>query len=267
MAIRLKSANSGYHKVVMGLTKNITPTSDNENQYIEKGVHVLNMDEIKSTLFSLKNVANEKTKNLKDNDKKLFNKIVQNVQRYYDLPEQYGKLYSSFVEVFGEFKDRLEPGTVASYIVGCANRSSSCVPVCAGSAPHPEATESCEARVIWAYNDNNNYTLISLQPSPSKNAIIYIDARENFMGFGDREKDQLREWDIENVVIATFDRSQNQYKELIPLSSVDNIKPRLAVIPSGINASSGSSTIFYILLLILLIIVFYIGWKMYNSRY
>ena len=229
------------------------------------------MGALRSTLLQLKKVANEKIKTLNDTERHNFHYIVQQVQKNYVVSETYDKLYQTFTDVFGDVKD-ISPGTVAAYIIGCAEKNApsgpnGCSAVCVGSAPAPNTdTSQCNARAVWAYRDENNYTLISLSPSLSKDAIIYIDNKETFRGLNHLEKKKLDEWQIETIAVASYDVATKSYREIVPRVPLARAPNRVDVEPSNFGSSKNPNAVFFVLLLVLLLIVIYIGWRIYNSQ-
>jgi len=268
MAFRLKSSNSQRPKGVSGITKAIAITPQSNNEYVAKsGEDNLDLNKIRLSLLQLKNVANEKIRSLNDNDRHAFHYIVQQVQKNYDISDSYEKLYQAFTEIFGDIKD-IKPGTVAAYIIGCAekNGAKGCSAICVGSAPAPHTDmNQCDYRVIWAYYDGG-YTLISLAPSLSKDALIYVDSREPFRGLSALEKKKLEEWHIETVAVASYDSTTKSYRELVPRTTIARIPDRVVVEPSNFATGGNPNAVFFVLLLVLLLIVIYVGWRLYNNR-
>ena len=245
-----------------------------EEKIVEKGLTDISMETLRTALLTLKDSWNVRLDALA-NDKEAFAQY-SNIRRYYGRgyadTERYTKFYAMAEEIFGEFKTRLIPGTVAAYIIGCSGKTGAvdglkngCYPTCISSLKTPEDSDPCDSKVVVAtFDATGNYLFnISTTNLPSTNAIIWVDGP--FNGFTAEEKKTLSENNIDSVVVMTSDKGvPNKVLQLTPLNNVAIRQPSVVPVPSTSPQKNNIAVI--IILIILILVIIYIAYQMYKNK-
>jgi len=243
-----------------------------ENKDIIKGGDEFKMDDVRNALIRLKEVSDEMIKHITEKDRKDLNFIIRTVYKHQHDQAMYKKIYAVFIEIFGEFKDKLIPGTVAAYIIGCNNSTGhkdehGCSPTCAGSSPDPDkGLGICSNRVILAIPDSlNSYTFTTLQISESFNCLIYIDKKTQFKGFDRKEIEILKNMHVKNAKIVSYDKFSKDLVDLTEMKPIEELQSRISEHIGTIQGKANDGVLYLILLIVFLIIIFMI-WKLYKSK-
>jgi len=243
-----------------------------EQKDINKGGDEFKMDDVRNALIRLKEVSGEMIKHLTEKDRKDLNFIIRTVYKNQHDQVMYKKIYAVFVEIFGEFKDKLVPGTVAAYIIGCNNSTNygnehGCAPTCAGSSPDPDkGLGICSNRVILAIPDSlNSYTFTTLQISESVNCLIYVDKNTRFKGFDRREIEVLKNMHVKNAKIVSHDKDSKELVDLTEMKPIEELQTRISENITTTQTKANDGVLYLILLIVLLIIIFMV-WRLYKSK-
>lgn len=236
-----------------------------------KSGHVLDLETIRSHLVALKPASQVRIKNLDDHQRRLYNYIVSQVQKYHDDPAAMEQIQHVFQEVYKDVGTP-EPGTLASYFVGCSSQPilgfapKNCGLHCAAALTGLAQGEApCDARVILALPNGTNLTFVSISSTLSEDAIVYL-TQGSTTGFNQAEIEELARMNVNRVMIVYYDTKTQSYKQIQDWTELAKLPQRVDVIPSELAANRNPNAVFFILLLVLFLIVIYIGWRIFESR-
>lgn len=255
----------------MGITRTPTITTPETAGFVVKSGQVLDLDAVRGHLLALKPAAQTRIRSLDETQRRLYNYIVSHVQKHHDDPAAMEQLQRLFQEVYGDITNP-EPGTLASYFVGCSNQPilgfapKNCGLHCAASLTNLAQGESpCDARVILALPNGTNMTFVSISSTLSEDAIVYL-TQPQVRGFNQAEIEELARLNVSRVMLVYYDTKTQSYKQVQDWTELNKLPQRVDVIPSEVAANRNPNAVFFILLLVLFLIVIYIGWRIYNSR-
>ena len=224
--------SSKGHSSGRGLTKRKEPE-----------VITVNIDDIRTRLDRLHNVAHKQIRSLTGSELDDYQALVRSMRLLWDTD-----VYRVFHdEVRNKFADvpssTVEPGTVAAFFVGCvvtpanggganggagyqtspggsagaANGGGSgsasctgCSPVCAGSMPAPQTPGSpsgfCPHTVAIAHAKENGYEIKILYESENKDEmLVHLDTRgKEFTGFNEDEKAILAKYNCNKIKVVKY---------------------------------------------------------------
>lgn len=273
MALRLRSANASSSLGRMEIVRSPVTTSPEDTGFVTKsGAETLDLIEIRDHLTVLKSAAGVRLRALNEKQRRSYNAIVSLIQRHHGNSSLMSQLQTLFQEFFEGTVP--EPGTVASYFVGCSTQPvSSFVPrncdlYCAASLTNLGRSEEapCGARVILAIWDGTKFTFVIISSALSEDAIIYF-TEPSFPGLIQAEIDELARMGVTQAMLVHYDSKTHSYKQLQGWTGLDKLPQRVDVIPCEVGINRNPNAVFFILLFVLFLIVIYIGWRIYTSRF
>lgn len=278
--------SSKGHSSGRGLTKRKEPE-----------VITVNIDDIRTRLDRLHNVAHKQIRSLSGAELEDYQALVRSMRLLWDTD-----VYRVFHdEVRNKFADipssTVEPGTIAAFFVGCVvtpatangggngggNRSShdtctGCSPVCAGSMPAPPAAGSpsgfCPHTVAIAHAKENGYEIKILYESENKDEmLVHLDTRgKEFTGFNEDEKAQLAKYNCAKIKVVKYHPDTKTSTEVaharlqeLPTRADTIQNPISSLMPSG-TSRTGSSGLFWVLLIILVLVAIFVGWRITTTK-
>lgn len=168
-------------------------------------------DNLKQALEQLHDKRFSSVDDLSPVEREKFVNVVESLKMIQSTPDVYTSVMREVNEMYRD--EKVVPGTIGSFLIGCFNDdkldiSPGCNPKCTASLPRdPTSEDNCEDLVL-IYNGKLN----SLNDKRSEHAYIYIES-EKFLGFDQRQIDQLTEAGVREVTLIESD-STGKYKEL-----------------------------------------------------
>lgn len=235
----------------------------------------INIDELEDLVKYLRKHSDTEIRNLSGELQIKFNRLVSQVT-ILNNTSSYQTLCQIIKKHFNNI-DKYKPGTLASYFNGCLVKTSfsndrpGCSPICAGSIPSDEHQSRCENTVILAVFEDDKYTFKQFADGTSekgrKTAYIFIDSSNlsSFHGFSELEKEHLKSWGIENVMLYSYRDNGTEYVELTGKTELSQCKSRVSTV-SRIRRNDTDFAIWWVLLIVILIIIILVvmKWRRYR---
>lgn len=270
--------SSKGHSSGRGLTKRREPE-----------VITVNIDDIRTRLDRLHNVAHKQIRSLSGSELDDYQALVRSMRLLWDTDVYrvfHDEVRNKFADIPGS---TVEPGTVAAFFVGCvvtpANESGNarsasactgCSPVCAGSMPAPPTAGSpsgfCPHTVAIAHAKENGYEIKILYESENKDEmLVHLDTRgKEFTGFNEDEKALLAKYNCEKIKVVKYHPDTKTSTEVaharlqeLPTRADTIQNPISSLVPPG---TSGSSGLFWVLLIILILVAIFVGWRITTTK-
>ena len=227
---------------------------------------------IKRDLKIANNIRGQMIRSLDEKDSTVFTRLVTQVHKLYDLPEEYDMLHKMVVEEFGTDAD-IVPGSIGAYFGGCLAQGNivprGCSPLCAGSMPLTKETNGensfCEYPVYLTDGLSGRSIITKMnRVGDSTKALVYVEARDisSFEGFDTGEVDAFTAQGVEEVRLISND------SDPVDLMTGDNtwislkdIKRRDVndALVLQTSYSSGWAIFGFVLILVLILVVIYLA--------
>ncbi len=191
----------------------------------------ININDLENIIIFLRRYQHYKIKDLRGELLNKYNNLTRKVELLYGTKE-FNILSNLLKKHFGNIKFFI-PGTIGAYCGGCLNDQGndfhqSCSPICAGSIPLGNY-ESCNSNIIVANYKDNKYDL-NLITSENKinKAFIFldVDSINNFRGFSDNEKDQIKHMGVNKVTLFGSENSSKKYEKISDEMDIKDCKKR-----------------------------------------
>jgi hypothetical protein len=224
-----------------------------------------------------------------------FSTISRHISSLYGS-DGYNLLYKEIVEQF-PISTQVIPGTVGGYFLGCAASTnfkygSECAITCLTGVPTSQDTcGQCSKSVFLAPFDNGySFTQLALGDAEPEVAIIYVNPP--FIGFSEKEMQDLTSKGIKQVIISYFDEETKEYsisnetpcdalprrndstvelgyktistsgKNISAITDIEaEIEHKLAAYNSSSSCGSSSMVLKIVVLLLLLSLLGFLVWK------
>lgn len=252
------------------------------NRLVKKGgqdMLKIDLEELESMAANLRRNAHLPVKVLPSDVKKDFRQLLTYVSLLYDT-KQYIILHSIITKHFDNLSEII-PGSIGAYCAGCQAETSfsdqlqGCSAVCAGSMPpKKDDWNFCENTVILAsyYDDRFIFTISKRSETKDgrETAFIFVNytSMEDFPGFNDDEKNQLRALGIKHIYLNGYTRDGCKYIGLEDnIVTIDGVKSRdCSIEDSTDNSNAFNDSGMIIFLIILVLIALFFAWRYWQLR-
>lgn len=238
-------------KSKLSISINSVDSSSSSIQMKGQGDDVrINIDELDNTIKYLRQYHNILIKDLKGDALEKLKYLIQQVLILYET-QNHSILCQLIKKYFGGL-EKIKPGTVAAYCYGCLTETTmsdlnpECSPICSGSIPSEEGTNTCENTVLVASYDGKNYNIrINNRGSTEEGretAYMFIDCltMKMFHGFTDDEKRELKSWGLRNLILYGYKDNGKEYIKLVEKQPIDKFKSRVSYKYSSNHSESKS---------------------------
>jgi hypothetical protein len=239
----------------------ISQTSSRSQQSNSEGTFVLERDRLRDKLEVLRSQASCPIDKLDSKHEAIFKEVVGAMKNLYDT-SLYHVVMKDIVEVFEPVSsNKMVPGTVHSFFLGCASAKSSqsglkpgCDPKCASGFPDPNTTV-CDDTFLSIKDDK----LMAHNTKKTTHAYIFIEDK-NFRGFTPEHIDDLRRSGISKASLIrvkenqTGAESKSQYLQYNTTEAVS-----LDSLPMRSPSPTQSNSSWYTWIIIGIIAILFLG--------
>jgi hypothetical protein len=174
----------------------------------------IDLPDLRSRLDRLHQISSKSLKHLSEQELQDFSNISKHISSLYGT-DGYNLLYKEIVDHF-PISSQVIPGTVGGYFLGCAASSnfkygSECAITCLTGVPTSQDNcGKCSKSVFLAPFDNGyTFTQLALGDADPEVAIIYVNPP--FIGFNDKELEDLSSKGVKQVIVSYFDEGTKEY--------------------------------------------------------
>ncbi len=249
---------------------------------VKKGGHdmlKIDVSELESLAGNLRRNSHLPVKVLPSDVKKDFRQLLTYVSLLYDT-KQYIILHNIVTKHFDDIGEII-PGTIGAYCAGCQVDTSftddlqGCSAVCAGSMPpKKDDWNFCGNTVILANYDEDRFIFIISKRSDTRDGretafiFVHYTCIDDFPGFSEDEKNQLRALGIKYVYLNGYSRDGRKYIGLEnDIIDIDEIKIRDCTVEDFVdNSNAFNDSGMIVFLVILILIALFFAWRYAQLR-